>query len=64
MNKFCCWLTGGHRYLAKYMLCYANELKQRMELRNICIKCGKVTEATIPYEHIFRGLNRRADDGH
>ena len=62
MNKLCCWLTGGHHFLASDMSAHNDDFLQRMVFRHKCYKCGTVLEKAVPYEYLFRVLKMRADD--
>ena len=62
MNKFCCWITGGHRFLASEMSAHDDDFLQRIVFRHKCYKCGTVLERAVPYEHLFRALKNRRED--
>lgn len=43
MNKFFCWLTGGHKYADKNLLvCRDKSINlNQYSFSNRCVKCGK-----------------------
>ncbi len=43
MNKLCCFLSGGHRYLDANLISCRNEIKRTIVLKNYCVKCGEPT---------------------
>ena len=48
MNKFCCFITGGHGYAAADLLCTTDIKTQELVFTNYCGKCHKEIEIRIP----------------
>lgn len=53
MNKFICWITGGHRYLDKNITLEHDG--GYCIFKNKCLKCGKVREDRILEDTILKG---------
>lgn len=53
MNEILCKLTGGHRYRDKDLKVFEDNYGRRMIFCNICEKCGKKREWSVPYNKLF-----------
>lgn len=51
MNRLCCFLTGGHRYSDKTLMCRI--VGDEIVYKNLCVKCGKMVEVRIPKSAVF-----------
>ena len=60
MNKYLCFLTGGHRYRDTNMITSQGSRVGLVRLTNHCVKCGKVCsfELNVLY-HIEKDLKER-----
>lgn len=41
MNRFLCWLTGGHIYHDATLMVRRNPMNRKTVFQNHCLKCGK-----------------------
>lgn len=54
MNRFVCFLTGGHRYVDELLRVYRCDEDEKFIFRNYCVKCHKpITITEIPFKAIF-----------
>ncbi len=56
MNKFCCFITGGHKYDDTHLTCMSDFRTQEFVLENYCVKCHKVIEIRIPERLILHEI--------
>lgn len=54
MNKFFCWLTGGHKYEDKNLESSYLLFTRQYLMVNRCVKCGKIYTATIDADAIIK----------
>ena len=54
MNKFFCWLTGGHRYEDKNLESAYCPFTRQSLMVNRCVKCGEIYTATINTDAIIK----------
>lgn len=47
MNRLRCLLSGGHRYSLSKIITHRNAMNRTIELRNFCVKCGKMISFEI-----------------
>lgn len=63
MNKFLCFLTGGHRYRDANMTTSQGSRFGWVRLTNHCVKCGGVCTFEInTLYHIAKALKERSDN--
>lgn len=53
MNKLFCFLSGGHKYSDKDMICTDYCIKRQFVLMNKCTKCGEIVEFLISYDTVY-----------
>ena len=54
MNRFFCWLTGGHRYSDQNIKFSSDYKTNEFIFRNYCVKCRKPDVIRISKDVIFR----------
>lgn len=58
MNKLRCLLSGGHRYSPSKIITHRNPMNCTIELRNFCVKCGKMISFEIPDNFIDEEIEK------
>lgn len=60
-----CWLTGGHRFAARWSRVRFFAEEDMLAVANACVKCGKIYTVKVPAEYVRNAIlfGRRADDG-
>ena len=58
MNRLRCILSGGHRYSLSKIITHRNAMNFTIELRNFCVKCGKMISFEIPDNFIDKEIER------
>lgn len=58
MNKLCCLLSGGHRYSPSKIITHRKAMNCTIELRNFCVKCGKMISFEIPDNFIDEEIKK------
>lgn len=53
MNRFFCWLTGGHIYHDATLMVTRNPLSRKTVFKNHCLKCGKEYKFEIDFDPIL-----------
>lgn len=58
MNKLRCLLSGGHRYSLSKIITHRKPMNRTIELRNFCVKCGKMISFEIPDNFIDEDIKK------
>ena len=53
MNRFFCWLSGGHRYQDSHIMIHTDHETDEAVFQNICVKCGKPFETRIVWRYLI-----------
>ena len=58
MNRFFCFLTGGHKYKDSTLEVRFDDDNGTVTFANHCDKCGKPTETTLPQSSIIIDMQK------
>jgi hypothetical protein len=61
VNRFFCWLTGGHRYAHSNQIAENSPDSNDVWISNHCIKCGARYFVRLDTDRIIQKITKRSD---